>query len=127
MPRFVLLFHECPASADVASHWDLMLEHEGALLTWRFETLPDAWQSVTPVNESAKLGPLAAQPLAPHRIEYLDYEGPISGDRGHVSRWDRGDYTVLNQSTRSLEVRLAGERVCGIITLPIVPPQPRPA
>jgi len=128
MPRFVLLFHERPASAEVASHWDLMLEHEGALLTWRLQTLPDAWQSTMRPEVQPATIPVAAERLPNHRIEYLDYEGPISGDRGHVSRWDCGDYSVLNQSTETLQVRLAGQRARGAVTLPNAPnapPQPQ--
>ena len=39
-----------------------------------------------------------AEVLPDHRLAYLDYEGPISGDRGSVTRWDRGTYDVEHQS-----------------------------
>ena len=33
---------------------------------------------------------IPCEALADHRLAYLDYEGPISGGRGSVTRWDRG-------------------------------------
>ncbi|QDU38141.1 ATP-dependent DNA ligase [Maioricimonas rarisocia] len=75
MPRFVILTHDHPFL-----HWDLMLEADGALRTWRLldEPQPDV--------------PLRAEALPDHRIAYLDYEGPVSRGRGQVTRWDAGTY-----------------------------------
>jgi hypothetical protein len=80
MPRFVLLHHELPDSHARASHFDLMLEADGVLKTWALAELP------------AREGEVAAEQLADHRFAYLDYEGPVSGDRGRVSRSDFGSY-----------------------------------
>ena len=54
-----------------------------------------------------------AEALPDHRLAYLDYEGPISGDRGSVTRWDRGTYEVECQSESELIVRLSGEKLMG--------------
>ena len=116
MPRFVLLTHEC--SLPSASHWDLMLEHAGVLLTWRLSQLPEAWRSVAP-GVGGGLTQLEAERIADHRIAYLDYEGPISGNRGRVTRWDRGHYNRLEETTDSLRVELEGDRVRGVVELPI--------
>lgn len=75
MPRFVLLKHDFPFL-----HWDLMLEDGEILRTWRLLVSPDS----TDV--------LPAQSSFPHRLIYLDYEGPVSGNRGNVKRWDKGYY-----------------------------------
>ncbi len=73
MPRFVILTHDWPFP-----HWDLMLEEEGKLLTWRLLDEP-------------RLGdPLRIEKSADHRLEYLDYCGPVSGNRGAVDHWDSG-------------------------------------
>lgn len=79
MSRFVILRHEVLSSDARGSHFDLMFEVEGRLLTWAVDQLPT-------------LGgpPVPATPLPPHRIAYLDYEGPVSGDRGTVHRIARG-------------------------------------
>lgn len=58
-----------------------MLEHQHSLMTWALNSAPEPNSSQT------------VQRLADHRITYLDYEGPISGDRGHVTRWDAGKFT----------------------------------
>jgi hypothetical protein len=80
MPRYVLLRHDTPADPDRPVHWDLMLESEGVLWTWALSEMPSA-------NKS-----LDCERLADHRIAYLDYEGPISGDRGEVRRVMSGEF-----------------------------------
>ena len=64
MPRYVILEHDHPFL-----HWDLMLEAGDALRTWRLLAPPSAAE------------PVPAQDLARHRKHYLDYEGPVSGNR----------------------------------------------
>jgi hypothetical protein len=91
MPRFVVLIHDHPAL-----HWDLMLEKEAGLRTWRLERAP------------GEAGPIAAESLADHRLAYLDYEGPVSGNRGSVRRFDRGEYALLEETDSRLEVKLVG-------------------
>ena len=73
MSRYVILEHDHPSR-----HWDLMLESGEVLRTWRLASCPVAGASV------------AAEAAPDHRRLYLDYEGPISGGRGHVFRWDSG-------------------------------------
>ena len=73
--RFVILRHDMPASAPRATHWDFMVESgEGVLRTWALEREP-----------AAKVD-IPALALADHRLAYLEYEGPVSGDQGHVTR-----------------------------------------
>ena len=100
MPRFVILEHDHPTL-----HWDLMLEAGGALRTWRLAEPPD------------HAGPIAATPLADHRLAYLDYEGPVGGDRGTVKGWDAGTYEIVDEDERGLEMRLHGQRVRGVCRL----------
>jgi hypothetical protein len=127
MPRFVLLHHECPPESSVPSHWDLMLERHGVLMTWRLAELPPAWSRVEqPISPpESKLTPPVR--LADHRLAYLDYEGPISGGRGQVCRYDGGTYEVLRESGEQLVVNFAGEWVKGCFALPIGPPPLPPA
>jgi hypothetical protein len=103
MPRFVILHHEMPAGCDRASHWDFMLECGASLRTWALPSEPDS------VDEQD------AQQLADHRLAYLDYEGPVSGDRGEVRRWDSGTYRTIRDDSRVIEVELEGERLRGMI------------
>jgi hypothetical protein len=106
MPRFVLLFHVCPPKYPRPSHWDLMLEAGGALETWALPALPHAWHAAR--QQTAATFPacpaiavdnsIIAERLAGHRLAYLDYEGPVSGERGEVFRIAAGTFTLESQS-----------------------------
>jgi hypothetical protein len=110
MPRFVLLRHECPAGFAKPSHWDFMLEADGMLMTWEMRELPAAWNGAgeTAVN---------ATRLPDHRLAYLDYEGPVSGDRGAVQRVASGMYELLRQNEQSIRAKLDSSMFCGEIEL----------
>ena len=98
MPRFVILEHDHPEL-----HWDLMLEVGSVLKTWRLAKAPE-------MREEA----IAAEPLGDHRLFYLNYEGPVSGARGKVTRWDEGSYQSLAaEAGQALHVLLDGNRVQG--------------
>jgi hypothetical protein len=105
MPRYVILLHELPEGHERARHWDLMLEQEGALRTWALDGEPSADLSCD------------AQELPDHRLAYLDYEGPVSDDRGHVTRSDRGQYRVVDGAADRLVVDLLGEKLQARVTL----------
>lgn len=78
MPRFAVLEHDWPTL-----HWDLLLEWgpDEDLKTWRLESEPSGRD------------PIPAVQIQDHRRIYLDYEGPISGNRGQVRCWTRGEYS----------------------------------
>lgn len=96
MPRFVVLTHDHPFL-----HWDFMLEEDTSLRTWRLMQPPDFGESID------------AETLADHRLDYLNYEGPVSGGRGEVKRWDCGEYETIESTPMRVAVRLAGERLRG--------------
>jgi hypothetical protein len=98
------------------SHWDLMLERNGVLMTWRLPTLPAAWQDDQKQDAEVQL---TAERIADHRLAYLDYEGPVSGNRGHVTRQDHGDYEVLEENAAVIRLRLSGQTIGGAVTLPL--------
>lgn len=103
MPRYVILEHDHPVL-----HWDFMLEDGAALKTWRL---------LSPPRPGAAI---AAEALPDHRPLYLDYEGPVSGNRGRVRRWDWGTYeweTPPNAEGGEVAVRLRGKQVTGLAVL----------
>jgi hypothetical protein len=100
MPRFVVLTHDHPFS-----HWDFMLESGTALRTWRLLESPDSPH------------PRKAEAIADHRLAYLDYEGPLSGGRGSVARWDVGEYTLRSDEPDRVEIELAGAKLRGRFVL----------
>ncbi len=125
MPRFVLLRHECPPPSkkpkhEKPSHWDFMLESGGVLRTWELRELPAAWAEL--LGKTSTSTTVAAVPLPDHRLDYLDYEGPLSGDRGSVRRCDRGTYELLEETPDHLLVQLEGELLGGTAHLTLQGP-----
>jgi hypothetical protein len=100
--RFVVLRHEMPQRP---LHWDFMLEMGDALRTWALDAEPAGSLSIT------------ATALADHRAIYLEYEGPISGDRGQVTRWDWGDCQFLKDEDDQIVARLEGQKLNGEVIL----------
>ncbi len=100
MPRFVLLEHDWPTH-----HYDLMLEAGSVLRTWRLAALP--------IID----GVASAEPIGDHRLAYLEYEGPVSGGRGNVKRYDAGEYAMVSENSQNVTLHLRGQQLNGVITL----------
>lgn len=78
-----------------------MLEADGVLETWRLARPPESSD-----------GAIEATALADHRLIYLEYEGPVSGNRGSVKRWDLGVFDEGPDSTPDVRnFMLQGSRV----------------
>jgi hypothetical protein len=125
MPRFVLLYHECPPGYVRASHWDFMLERGEVLRTWAVPRLPQSWRAVwertaasaTHCPAIAEGDAVVADQLGDHRLAYLHEEGVLSGDRGEVRRIDAGTYEGDVTGAGTVEVTLQGELICGRVML----------
>ncbi len=100
MPRFVILEHDFPSM-----HWDFMLEIGDTLRTWRLHGQPEPGLAIR------------AEPLGDHRKAYLDYEGPVSGNRGSVRRWDAGTFEWRMDRDEQVIVELHGAHCAGAATL----------
>ncbi|MDA1049498.1 MAG: hypothetical protein O3C40_03335 [Planctomycetota bacterium] len=103
--RFVVLRHEPGATGSRELHWDLMLEFGDSLRTWALKNEPHAGKEIL------------ADELPRHRLDYLDYEGPVSRGRGTVSRFDQGSFEVVEDSPHRLCVDLHGELLQGRLQL----------
>ncbi len=99
--RFVILEHRTAQGV----HWDFLLEWGEVLRAWALERPPEPGRKI------------AARSLPDHRKLYLDYEGPISRDRGSVRQWDRGTFTLVRSSELALVAELAGRQLAGQVTL----------
>jgi hypothetical protein len=109
MPRFVVLEHDSPRGL----HWDLMLETAaGVLATWALPQPPGPGLT------------LEAEALPDHRPAYLDFEGPISSQRGSVICWDQGTYDLVRWGVSLIAVTLHGGRIEGRVTLEQITGQP---
>ncbi len=96
---FVILEHKTPDGP----HWDLMLEHQDKLLTWRIE-----------IPQSAKITQTTiAQQIQDHPIRFLDYEGPVQKNTASVARIDRGNCTILEKSEQNIRFVCEGKILNG--------------
>ena len=107
MQQYVILRHDFPEV-----HWDLMLEEAGVLKTWRLPEPP----AMDPASDETSLD-LIAESLPDHRLVYLEYEGPVSGERGTVTRWDKGSFTLLEKKEGLYVALMTGEELAGRVTL----------
>jgi hypothetical protein len=96
MLRFVILEHDWPTL-----HWDFLLEAGSVLRSWRLLAEPGPGREVH------------AEPNAVHRLHYLDYEGPVTGGRGTVRRWDVGTFDWIVDEEDRIVIELHGEKLVG--------------
>ena len=100
-PRFVVQQHHA-----TRLHWDLRLEHDGALASW---AIPNG----IPADPSENR--LAVR-TEDHPLEYLDFHGEIPKGQygaGTMTIWDRGTFDVHKWEERKVEVTFHGERLRG--------------
>ncbi len=106
MPRFVLLEHVGHPDDPAGLHYDLLLEEAEGCRTWRLAAIPAAGGDR-----------IAAEPLPPHRLAWLDIESAeVSGGRGFARRIDAGSYEGAEgaQSGR-LDIVVSGTLLAGRI------------
>jgi hypothetical protein len=102
-----------------------MLESDGSLRTWVLAELPRDWATLLsklPARIATQLrfaagNTVVSERLADHRLAYLDYEGPLSGERGNVTRIDGGTFEPIEETPDAWEVNLTGEILAGPLSL----------
>jgi bifunctional non-homologous end joining protein LigD len=100
-PRFVVQEHHARRL-----HWDLRLEHDGALASW---AVP---RGIPPGPERNHL----AVRTEDHPLEYLEFHGEIPAGQygaGTMAIWDRGTYELHKFRDDEVMVTFHGERVRG--------------
>ncbi len=99
--RFVVQEHHA-----TRLHWDLRLEHEGALASW---AIPNGLPEEPRQNRKAVR-------TEDHPLEYLEFHGEIpkgSYGAGTMTIWDHGTYECHKWEPRKVEVTFHGERLEG--------------
>ena len=100
-PRFVVQQHHA-----TRLHWDLRLEHDGALASW---AIPNG----IPADPSENR--LAVR-TEDHPLEYLEFQGEIPKGQygaGTMTIWDSGTFEVHKWEPKKVEVTFNGERLRG--------------
>lgn len=86
--------------ADDEVHFDLMIRRGDKLATWSFPEMPGAEKITGERNFD-------------HRLKYLTYEGPISGNRGTTTIVERGSCDVLIFEDHRVETIFKGPHLAG--------------
>ena len=101
--RFVIQEHETIDGV----HWDLMLEWDEALSTFRLEQAP----------AQVLLAPVRAERIFDHPPRFLTYEGPVQQGTGRVHIVERGTYRTIQSQDERLALDLSGTILKGPFTL----------
>jgi hypothetical protein len=103
--RFAVLLHDHPFP-----HADLLLETGNTCWTWRI------------LDRLTQTSPWVAERIANHRTFYLNYSGPVSGDRGSVTPWDQGRLVWLTACEQQVTVLVTGRVWTGRLELMLQQP-----
>ncbi len=100
---FVVVQHTTPQGV----HWDLMLQINEVLWTWRMGCLP------------ADIGnsPVEAEKIADHSLRFLTYEGPVQDNTGSVKIIDSGRLLCLETHENKCYFTCRGSVISGSYVL----------
>ncbi|HBJ37747.1 MAG TPA: hypothetical protein DDZ51_23920 [Planctomycetaceae bacterium] len=86
-------------------HYDWMFQADGCLATW-------ATAELLRTDCADEVGAIV---LPDHRVDYLQFEGDVSDDRGSVRRVESGQFELIAAAPDRLEVRTRGNRNCVLV------------
>ena len=101
MPRFVIDEH----TRSQGSHYDLMLETQLLLWTWRFDDFPGSEGEQECVR------------IQDHEQKFLEYEGKLSPGMGEVKIVEAGTFDLLSAREDQIHFRARGAKVVGTCLL----------
>ncbi len=105
--NYIIHFHS--GHKTETDHYDFMIEDQQELLTWRV-LQPDLEKLINGQQ-------ITATRINNHRREYLDFEGPISCDRGQVAIFDQGSYTGTIDLPVKTKIILKGKKLSGTLII----------
>lgn len=84
-------------------HWDLMIQADQVLWTWRLDCSPEKI-----LNHSVR-----AERILDHPLRFLIYQGPVQNGTGNVMISDSGNCTVIEEKVGELIIELSGRILNG--------------
>ncbi len=106
--RFVIQKH---SKQNHPIHWDLMLEEERFLRTFRIDQPPEKCKANTAIK---------IKRIFDHPLKFLDYQGSVNQGKGQVQIADRGNYHVITEDEAKITIELQGQILSGRFDLVIV-------
>jgi hypothetical protein len=97
--RFVVQQHKTVSGV----HWDVMIEADDVLWTWRMPCSPEHVGDV----------PLSLTKIADHPLRFLTYEGPVQNKTGSVHIADSGRVEITPHTHQSLTINFDGKHLQG--------------
>lgn len=95
--RYVIQKHTKPDD----THWDLMIELRGILVTWRVNIGPEQMQTST----------CSVTKIHDHDLKFLTYNGPVNKGTGNVTIADSGIFCVQQWDKNCIKGRLEGSSI----------------
>ena len=81
------------------THWDLMLERDGILETYRLAEPPEKWRKRA----------IEAVKIFDHPLKFLSYEGSVNEGKGRVEIADCGTYRLIKKDENQQQVSFSGK------------------
>jgi bifunctional non-homologous end joining protein LigD len=105
--RFVVQKHQ---KESEPTHWDLMLEREGILETYRLALPPEEWGKEA----------IEAVKIFDHPLKFLSYEGSVNDGKGRVEIADCGTYGLVKKDENQQRISFAGMLLKGEFQLCLI-------
>lgn len=98
--RFVVQRHQ---KEPEPTHWDLMLERDGILETYRLALPPEKWGKEA----------IEAVKIFDHPLKFLSYEGGVNKGKGRVEIADCGTYRLIKKDETQQQISFTGKLLKG--------------
>jgi bifunctional non-homologous end joining protein LigD len=105
--KFVVQRHE---RQNEPTHWDLMLERNSLLETYRLTLPPEKWGKEA--IETVK--------IFDHPLKFLSYEGSVNEGKGRVKIADYGTYRLIEKDENQKQISFAGKLLMGEFQLCLI-------
>ena len=104
--EFVVIEH---SHRNYETHWDFMIEADGALLTWRLMEKPNFEKDQY----------IDSERIFDHNRKFLTYEGPVNDNKGMAKQIGAGKFHVISLDRVNIDIAIDIEGESFMISLPM--------